>query len=447
MAPWRRRGGRALRATVGALRRGADLIPLTPRGVLLGLGGWAALSWVAYPEIDLVWLVLGFGALGLLAASVVAVLIGAAWLKVATRPPRGETPERTLETGRWLPTGVDAPHLGLLPLAQARWSWLAPDGAEVALRRQGLWRLAEEVRLSSRGRSRTIRRRIEVRDAFGLAAIAIRQVEPVDLTVQPHVGRLRAVTLLSSMAGGDERPHPMGVDDGDRTELRRYVPGDPARFIHWKVFGRTRRLMVRVPERALSPARRTLAYLVAGPGDEGTAAAARVALEGDTLGTEWAFGADGSAGSTSRVDEGLRRIVDAAAHRDDGGAGLEAFLSAGEAAGPASAVLFVPPQPGPWLARAVGAARARAARTRFVVGTDGVSPRSERRTPLKRLLTLGRPRRGTPEEDLAEVLRALGATRAEVIVVDRPSGRRLGPTARRAASATEPERRRMSTAA
>ena len=52
------------------------------------------------------------------------------------------------------------------------------------------------------------------------------------------------------------------LEDGDRIELRRYVPGDSARFIHWKVFGRTRKLMVRVPERALSRARRTVGVLV-----------------------------------------------------------------------------------------------------------------------------------------------------------------------------------------
>ena len=84
------------------------------------------------------------------------------------------------------------------------------------------------------------------------------------IEVLPHLGGIRRLPVLTSLTGGEEFPHPMGLEDGDRVELRRYVPGDSARFIHWKVFGRTRKLMVRVPERALSRARRTVAYLVAG---------------------------------------------------------------------------------------------------------------------------------------------------------------------------------------
>ena len=75
----------------------------------------------------------------------------------------------------------------------------------------------------------------------------------------PRLAGLSRMPALSSLASGDAAPHPMGLEDGDRLELRRYMPGDPARFIHWKVLSRTRRLMVRTPERALSLARRTAA--------------------------------------------------------------------------------------------------------------------------------------------------------------------------------------------
>ena len=96
---------------------------------------------------------------------------------------------------------------------------------------------------------------------------------------------------------------------GDRVELRRYVPGDSARFIHWKVFGRTRKLMVRVPERALSRARRTVAYLVAGAHDEAAAAAARAAIEEEALGTDWQFAADGSPEATSDRSEAIHKVM------------------------------------------------------------------------------------------------------------------------------------------
>ncbi|MEC7521369.1 MAG: DUF58 domain-containing protein [Myxococcota bacterium] len=412
-------------------RRVLDLVPLTPLGLFVGLGAAAALKWLAYPELDLVWLVVGFAALGLLAAAALAVIFGAVWMKVATRRrPHEDVERRKMETGRALPTGFDASTLWILPLVQVSWTWESPEEAEVQLRKQrGRWQ--ERVKLARRGHVRGIRRRIVVQDAFGLARLAIRQRDPEELTVLPHVGKLGETPMLVSLAGGDERPHPMGVEDGDRVELRRYVPGDPARFIHWKVFGRTRKLMVRVPERALSPSRRTVAYQVAGPSDDASAAAARVAIEAGVFGADWSFGADGTAGDTKRVDEAIERIVRSADARDQGGRGLEAFLRRAEQAGPASAVIFVPPRPGPWLDHVVRATRARAARTRFVVASDGIDLGA--RPPLWRRLLLSSPaREGTPAAELDAVLRGLASSRAEVIVVDRKSGRRLGDAHRAA---------------
>jgi hypothetical protein len=328
-----------------------------------------------------------------------------------------------METGRSLPTGFAAPGLFWLPLVQVDWTWERPAGADITISGRG--RMREKVTLRDRGHVHGVRRRIVVQDAFGLARLAVRQTDPVELTVRPHAGKLGETPMLVSLAGGDERPHPMGVEDGDRVELRRYVPGDPARFIHWKVFGRTRKLMVRVPERALSPARRTVAYQVAGPGDEASAAAARLAVEAGVFGADWSFGADGTAGDTDRPDEAVERIVRSVEARSRGGRGLEPFLKRAERAGPASAVIFVPPRPGPWLEPVVAAARARAPRTRLVVATDGVDA-----TPpppwWRRLLTLPPSRQGTPAAQLDQVLKTLAATRAEVVVLDRKSGRRLG---------------------
>lgn len=417
-------------------RRIADWIPITPLGVLLGAGAGAALQWLAFPELDLVWLVVGFAALGLLGAAIIAVLVGALWVKLATRVgPRAEVERRTMETGRMLPTGFTAPSLFLLPLVQVEWTWEEPEGATVETHTVRL-RLREEVRLERRGQVHGVVRRIVVQDAFGLARFAVRQRDPVELTVLPHAGKLGEAPLLVSYSGGDERPHPMGVDDGDRVELRRYVPGDPARYIHWKVFGRTRKLMVRVPERALSPARRTVAYQVAGPDDDASAAAARVAIESGALGPDFRFGADGSSADTQRTDEALQMIVRSAEAREQGGRGLESFVRRAEHAGPASLVVFVPPRPGPWLAPVTQALKPRAPRSRVVVAIDGID--ADPPAPIwRRLLVRPRAREGTPSAELDQVLAALAATRAEVIVLDRKTGRRLGAKHRAAMRAIE----------
>lgn len=431
-APIRRVGRRAQRI----LRRVADWIPITPLGVLVACGAGAALKWLAFPELDLVWLVVGFAALGLVALALVAVLVGTSWVKLATRGRRhAEVDRRTIETGRLLPTGFTAPSLFFLPLVQIEWSWEAPERASVELTKQR-GRLREEVRLEERGHVRGVRRRIVIQDAFGLARLAVRQRDPVELTVLPHAGKLGESPLLVSHSGGDERPHPMGVDDGDRVELRRYAPGDPARFIHWKVFGRTRKLMVRMPERALSPARRTLAYQVAGQDDDASAAAARVAIETGTFGSDFRFGADGTAGDTHRADEAVEMIVRSAEARDAGAAGLEAFLRRAEQSGPASLVVFVPPRPGPWLARVAATVKPRAPRSRLVVTTDGIDA-DPKPALWRRMLMLPSSREGTPSAELEQVIAALSATRAEVIVLDRKTGRRLGKKHRAAMRAAE----------
>jgi len=407
------------------LRRIVDWFPLTWLGIFVALGAWAALEWLAFPELDLVWLVIGFAALGLVGASVLSVLLGALVLKLATRVPKGlEVERRTLDTQRRHPTGFSTLTFWFLPLVQIDWTWEHPGHAEVAITKvRG--RMQEKVSLARRGHVGGVRRRIVIQDAFGLARLAIRQRDPMTLTVLPHVGRLGDTPMLVSVSGGDERPHPMGVDDGDRVELRRYVPGDPARFIHWKVFGRTRKLMVRVPERALSPARRTVAYQVAGEDDDATAAAARVAVESGVFGADWTFSADGASKNTSRVDEAVEMIVASADHREQGGVGLSPYLARAERQGPAAAVVFVPARPGKWMDPVIAAIRSRAARTRVVVTTDGID-RSEPEPWWRRLLVLPSERTGTPVADLDAVVKAFAALRVEVIVLDRKSGKRLG---------------------
>lgn len=429
-----------MRATLRILRRGADLFPLTWLGIFVSAGAGAALKWLAYPELDLVWLVVGFAILGLVLASLLAVVLAAIWAKVATRAKsHGDVERAKMETRRSLPTGFTMGTFTFFPLIQIDWTWEEPKGAEVSIDKVR-WRLREKVRPKDRGHVDGVRRRIVVQDAFGLARLAIRAHDPAQLIVLPHAGRLGDTPMLVSLSGGDERPHPMGVEDGDRVELRRYAPGDPARFIHWKVFGRTRKLMVRMPERALTPARRTVAYLVAGPEDDASAAAARVAVETHAFGDDWSFSADGAVGVTSRSDEAVEMIVDSVEAREHGGRGLEPFLREAERSGPASAVLFVPARPGPWLDVVVRSVRPRAVRTRLVVTTDGVDVRAPEPW-WRRLFVLPEEREGTPSADLDEVLEVLGRTRADIIVLDRRSGRRLGARHRAAMKKREKKKK------
>ena len=411
--------------------------PLTTLGVCVAAGSSLMLKFVAYAQLDLVALVVAYGALAMVGSALALVLLGTARLAWVLRklPPIGDA---RVETQRLLPTGVSLPRLVFVPFLSVSWTWIEGDGAPAASLElvPAKLRYIEQASLPSRGATQTIARRLTVRDVFGLAAISWTHRQARTLTCLPHAGALRQMPLLVSMAGGDDIPHPMGVDEGDRVELRRYAPGDPARFIHWKVFARTRRLMVRLPERALTRARRTVSYLIAGKNDEASAGAARVAIEAGALGQEWSFGADGTHGAADDVDAALAKVIESARAQESGATGLRAFLESAERIGPASVVLFVPPTPGPWIAKAVAEVERRASRVRVVVATDGI----DRAAPLpswRRFFVQPAPATKTLARDLDEVVRAFARVRAEVVVLDRVSGRQLGDAHRRALGALE----------
>ena len=380
-----------------------------------------------YGKLDLVLLVLGYGGAGLLIISTVCVVVTALLLLVKLRRWRPSWRVTRFETARPLPTGFALPAFRGLPLVRLRWSWDPPVSADVSQQRAG-GVLREEVTLRRRGVFESVTRRLVVEDAFGLARVAFRMTQDGTIEALPHLGGLRRLPVLTSLTGGDEIPHPMGIDDGDRVETRRYIAGDPARFIHWKAFGRTRKLMVRVPERSLSRARRTVAYLVAGFHDEAAAAAARAAIEEEALGLDWQFAADGSPEPTSDRALALHKVM-ASAQASGDGSGMRQFLAEVDRQGPSALVVFAPPVLGPWIAELGALARRRAGRVRVVVAIDAID-QADAVTGWRRWVLTPPSRNGVSQSEVEAVGRALGALRCEVVMIDRRSGRILGDATR-----------------
>ena len=432
-AAWHRLAVRAVRKWWPWLRLGlrrlADWFPWTPLGLATGVGAGLALQEYAFGQMDIVVLALGYGALGLIALSTVFVILGVMLTKWQLRSWTADE-SLALQTRVAAPTGFVLRSLRWLPLVHVRWSWEAPASFKArAVLRGG--RKHETVVPLERGEYDSIRRRIVVEGAFGLVRLALRMQEPRALEVLPGVGGMGRMPVLMSMAGGEDLPHPMGVAGGDRIEMRRYAPGDPARFIHWKAYSRTRKLMVRMPERALSRSNRTVAYLVAGPGDDASAGAARIAVVSKAFGQDWLFGADGAA-PTTRIGEALYAIMRSAAHRDAGAQQLASFLRDAERSGPASVVIFCPPQPGPWLEPVARAIASRSGRAKVVIGVDGLKS-MRARTWWQRMISRDAPDASSPLEPLEQVLRTLARHRVEILVVDRQSGRTLSERHRAAA--------------
>lgn len=424
------------------IRIAVDLFPFTLLGLLCAGGATLALLYYGVKRIDLVLLVVGAVGLVLgvltLITTVPAALV--TWRRLR-RLPEGEA--LRIECGFAARTGLRVRRLWWMPFAKVSWTWTSPP-ATVRLVRER-WDLLEEIVPQRRGLSDEIVRRVEVGDAFGLTRIAFTVRQKRTVRFAPSVGALRTMHVVRSIAGGEDISHPEGPATGERVDMRHYTPGDPIRYVLWKVFARSRQLIIRTPERAISPVRQTVAYLVAGDGDEPAAGAARMAVDSGALGSEWVFGADGNdvvAKSGTQALELLAR----SAHTAPGGrgAGLKDFLTKSTPASVGRAVVFVPSRPGPWLDRVLAAVRARAGTNlpysgvEFVVCVDGII-RPDRRAFLKRIAQRKVEPEGTvvpaSSDEVAKVIAALSAVRSKVLLVDRVKGRVYAEGQRRALEA------------
>ncbi len=421
---------RALRKLRPGFRIVADLFPFTLLGQVLLAGSIVAFWRYAYQRADLVVLALTAAVMVTCAVGLVLVVATALLLWRALRG-RPSAEAIRLECGFPTRTGFSMSSLWFVPLVHVRWSWVQPEAhLDLALT---LGRLHETVTAHRRGIYDGVVRRIEVSDAFHLVRVAFELRDVCSVRALPSAGLLRHINALRSLASGDDQPDPGGRNDGDRSELRHYAPGDPVKFILWRVFAKNRQVVVRTPERAVSAARKTYAYLVAGDADEPAAGAARVALDSGALGSAWVFGADACEESAESKGKALELIARSArATEAQHGAGLSRFLE--RHGGSGRVIVFVPARPGPWLGRALAALGRRggapADRLEFAVCSDGMT-RAAERGALGRLFFSDRPSYApgvageltTDAKDLDAVIRALAATRARVSFVDRRAGR------------------------
>lgn len=411
-----------------AVRNG---FPLTFKGALI-LGGSALAMW-RYGVVHIDLLLLVVGAVGLAVGALALLIVGpAALILFATlRRPAEGTP-LSLTTGMPVRTGFTVRNLWFVPLVTVEWTWETPDAEVRTDVEKG--RRREWIAPRKRALVDHVVRRFTVRDAWGLAHVSFAITEPRSVRVVPSVGALRNVPVVRAMSGGDDFYDPLGAPQGDRADMRAYGPGDPVRLILWKVYAKSRDLMVRTPERARSPTEKTVAYVVAGDGDEPAAGAARAALQNGALGATWRLGADGcdhDATTADAAEETLAKSGNCEVAR--GGEGLSEFLARAAADGgrgvTSRAVLFVPARPGPWLERVVAAARARKTPAgqsgiEILVCTDGVVKEAPR-SFWARLFTAppAFDSARAAQRELSKVTDALGAAHVPVALVDRAAGK------------------------
>jgi hypothetical protein len=360
-------------------------------------------------------------ALALLGLCVLCTVLASFALRLSLRKQTEPLPDQ-IETTHIVRTGFRFTRLALWPLVDVRMQWERPAAIDVYLDPVGR-QFEECVTALERGRHTSVERRFVVEDIFGLTAIVVRKTYAKALRIVP-ARSARGPEVIVGYASSDAFSHPLGKAEGDLVEMRRYGHGDPLRHILWKTFARTRRLLVRMPERAVSPMPTTSAFLVAGVDDEPAAAAARLYVETGLLGDDFVFAADGAPTPTKDSAEAVEQIVDSIEKRSEGGGSLEMFRRGVEPVRLGHCIVFAPPTDGEWCDRVTAFSRTLPAPATIIIGVEGDASAPPRKSIWQWML--GKQHgTGYVHPDLPKVRAKLEAGGMQVKVLHRETGQVL----------------------
>lgn len=396
-----------VRKTLRALRRVWGYVPFSAPGLVLLLTVALGTYYFGVKQTDYVLLITGGALVGAAAVDAIFVLLTALYLAHCFRK-QGREQFRSGQSLKML-TGVQtlsgrklAPFLP--PLIEASTSILNPPDMDSEWKRNP--RKEREEWLTSEKRCLLeenfhLRRRVIVKDVLGFSALDWEQEEPVSLVVMPKPLPVQAQSILRARFTGNDIPDPRGEPKGDRVDMRRYTPGDPPRLLLWKIYARTGKLMVRVPEAAITSAPRTCCYQLAGPDDELLASVARTVVEANLLGEGWWFGADGSDRSVEKQEQALQLIARSGNPGVETGSGLSAFLKKAAGEGFGSCLVLVPPTQGDWVEK-VSSAIARSPISITLLTVGSAAPKEDEQ-PWKKWLFYETNRKTDPSELLARL--------------------------------------------
>lgn len=410
------------------LRRSAAVargfFPFTLTGLLvLALVGYA-LKHHGIAKLDLLLLMASITAVVILAALLILVLLAGLWLHLTIRRVEDPPVRLSLNGGVWQPTGFELKFPWFFPCIEVLWRWESEAGRpidmDVKLERVGS-RALEMVCPRRRGIFHGVRRTVTVRDVLRLTQLSWGWTSDLEVQLMPGSGHIDGLSLLARFVSGEDLSDPRGDPTGDRVDMRQYARGDSPRTILWKVFARTRKLMVRVPERALTARPRACAYMASGPHDEAGAGLARVILERGLLGDGWRFGADGNAGHCSAAQGALEMLARSGNPEATAQSHIERYLQEAAASGFGSCFIVVPPGGGPHVEKILNAARTSAMRVVLCLGLDHI-PLDQPPPPAWKRFLLAPPDGRAEAPTLESIANRWGTGREEVMLVDRSSG-------------------------
>ena len=412
-------------------RRLIALFPLTLQGLITLLLIAYALRVYGYGSMDLVVFSLAICALSILIFSlfcsvVSGILIQRRVLTHHTQLSSNIEPIK-IEAGYPNETGFLLPALNYFPLVKLSWKVIYPDFLETRIRVSADGQLIEEIVPEKRCKTEYLTRLFTVSDVLGFCRYSWRQKQDISCTALPKTNTVKPLPLLRSLTAEDGIPNPSGDPDGDRMEIRPYVPGDSVRNIMWKVYARNRQLNVRLAEKSVFHSNRTMAYLLSSDNDEAAAAIARVALETGALGDDWEFSADGCETPTSTIPAALDAIAKSRAIDKILEYGLDAFLTQNTAQAGVHCIVFAAAEFAPWFEQLKKTFSRFPGRFSLVLATDGFNEAEQQKLWQRLLLQddaagLRGKGLGGSKADLLKLLTALGQLVESTVVVDRKTG-------------------------
>ncbi len=386
--------------------------------MLLAAAAGLVFLW-APKEADFLLYPAGLVALLLVVVCTLLVTFGTLWLRRAVKGLEVCVPER-LETTRPTGTGFRFPSLSRWVVLDVGLSWVEPAGLEVSLEPLD-GALCEVVTARERGRYTKLIRRFTVEDVFGLTRLSFDLSWTVALAITPASAK-QGAQLAAGRSQGDALANPAGRLEGDLVEMRQYAYGDSMRHVLWKVYARSRKLLVRMPERALAPGPVSVAFFVAGHDDEASAGAARLYVEAGLLGADLYFTADGSVVPARSARDAVEQLVDSSTRRERGGEGLDAAASQIDRGRLTSCLLFVPPVDGAWRERVVGFVRKHSLNASVIIGVDEVGELPAPASRLQSFLFLPEATLDSTRPALKKLRDALEAEGLPVKVLHRTTG-------------------------
>lgn len=402
------------RKFIGLIR---DRWPITMSGaVLLGLS--ITVCWfLGVKRLDLVLLTAG---VLITTMNFLLILLTMLTVFLLHRQLRNRSSMGTLiaDCDDWVPTGFRASLPPWLPFIELKVAWAEPGNTQIRLEPNGV----EFVSGQHRCATTQVVRRLTLGDMLGLTAISWEESEASPVCLLPAKVSIDRTAALQGLVSGEDLWDPRGEPSGDRVDVRKYGHGDSMRMILWKVYARTRTLVVRVPERALEAAPRVCAYLPVDSADEPAARLARTMLEENLLGAAWRFGTDG-AEDTETLESALLALANSGSIQPGFHCGLSEFLQRAVSQGFGSCVLFLPTSLGPWLPSVQVALESSPMRVHAILVANGWAPKAA--PAWKRVILKSEVNAGTEPSDALAIVKALALPGVRFTLADTHSGQFL----------------------